>query len=62
LYNLRDDVGEQHNLAERLPDRAAAMRKRLHAWILSCGSPIPGRNPNYDPRKLLTETKEKPTP
>lgn len=32
LYNLKDDVGEQNDLAGRHPDRVAAMRSRLHHW------------------------------
>jgi len=32
LYNLRRDVGERNDLAERDPDRVARMRARLHAW------------------------------
>ncbi len=32
LYNLREDIGERKDLAARHPDRAAAMRKKLHAW------------------------------
>jgi arylsulfatase A len=62
LYNLRDDLGEKHNLAPRLPERAAAMQKKLHAWIRSCGSEVPGLNPNYDPRKVLAETNRRTSP
>jgi arylsulfatase A-like enzyme len=32
LYNLKDDLGEQHDLAEQHPDRVAAMRRQLHDW------------------------------
>jgi len=32
LYNLKEDIGEQRDLAEKDPERVAAMRKRLHAW------------------------------
>jgi len=36
LYNLRKDIGERDNLAEKEPQRLAAMKKtlaRLHAEI-----------------------------
>jgi arylsulfatase A-like enzyme len=33
LYNLLEDPGEQHNLAEALPDRAKALGDRLTALI-----------------------------
>ena len=32
LYNLKEDVGEQIDLAKHMPDRVAAMRSRLHKW------------------------------
>ena len=32
LYNLKDDIGEQHDLATDMPDRVEQMRKELHAW------------------------------
>lgn len=32
LYNLKDDVGEKNDLAEKHPERVAEMRKKLHAW------------------------------
>jgi arylsulfatase A-like enzyme len=32
LYNLKDDIGERTDLAEKMPDRVKAMRSRLHAW------------------------------
>lgn len=32
LYNLAEDAGEQQNVADRHPERVAAMRKQLEAW------------------------------
>ena len=32
LYNLRDDIGEQTDLAAQYPRRVARMRTKLHAW------------------------------
>lgn len=32
LYNLRDDIGEQVDLANEMPTRVSEMRSRLHAW------------------------------
>lgn len=32
LYNLKEDIGERNDLAEKMPDRVATMRNRLHAW------------------------------
>jgi arylsulfatase A-like enzyme len=32
LYNLRDDLGEQQDLANKMPDKAHHLRQQLHAW------------------------------
>jgi arylsulfatase A-like enzyme len=32
LYNLKEDIGEQNDLAAMMPKRVASMRKDLHAW------------------------------
>lgn len=32
LYNLKNDLGEQNNLAESMPDKANSMRQKLHTW------------------------------
>ena len=41
LYNLRKDLGERSNLAGEEPDRAIAMRKRLHRWRQESGAKMP---------------------
>jgi arylsulfatase A-like enzyme len=52
LYNLRDDVGEEHNLAEKMPDRAAALRRQLESWRKQIGAKMP--RPNADRRPPRT--------
>jgi len=42
LYNLKDDIAEQHNLAKKLPKKAAELQKRLKAWRGDVGARIPG--------------------
>jgi arylsulfatase A-like enzyme len=32
LYNLKDDLGERNDLAERMPEKVGQMRELLHAW------------------------------
>lgn len=51
LYNLRDDIGEQHDLAGQVPDKVKALRERLHAWRKEVGAQMPSPNPAYDPAK-----------
>ena len=45
LYNLKDDIGEQHDLAGQMPDKVDELRKRLHAWREEVGAQMPTREP-----------------
>jgi arylsulfatase A-like enzyme len=49
LYNLREDLGEQHNLAAKLPAKVEELRTRLHTWRKEVGAQMPSRNPAYNP-------------
>ncbi len=51
LYNLKDDLGEQKDLAAAMPEKVDALRKRLHAWRREVNAQMPAPNPNYDPTK-----------
>jgi arylsulfatase A-like enzyme len=51
LYNLKDDIGEQHDLASQMPDKVEELRKRLHAWREEIGAQMPTRNPKHHPSK-----------
>jgi len=46
LYNLRDDLGEQHDLAATLPEKATELRGMLHEWRSQVGGRMPTPNPN----------------
>ncbi len=47
LYNLRNDVGEQKDLAGAMPELAASMKKMLHDWRENSGSKMPVPNSDY---------------
>jgi len=47
LYNLRKDIGEENNLAERMPEKAEELRKRLDAWRKAVAAQMPTPNPKY---------------
>jgi arylsulfatase A-like enzyme len=49
LYNLRDDVGEQHNLAADKPELAKELQAQLAAWRKSVDATMPPPNPDYRP-------------
>lgn len=51
LYNLSDDIGEQHNLAKSKPEKAAALLADLRAWRKRVGAQMPTLNPDFDPKK-----------
>lgn len=52
LYNLERDPGEQTDLANREPQRVAALRAELKAWQTDTQVRFPTPNPKYDPAKL----------
>ncbi len=49
LYNLKQDISEQNNLANTMPDKADELRLMLHAWRESVNAQMPPRNPDYEP-------------
>ncbi|WCJ58333.1 sulfatase [Fontisphaera persica] len=51
LYDLKNDVGEQQNLAAARPELAARLRARLEAWRREVGAQLPLPNPDYAPEK-----------
>ena len=44
LYNLREDLSEQKNLAETMSDKAQTLRDRLHAWLQATDAQMPAKN------------------
>jgi arylsulfatase A-like enzyme len=51
LYNIREDISEQRDLATAQPKKAEELRARLHAWRKEVGAQMPTPNPNYNPAK-----------
>jgi len=41
LYNLGDDISEEHNLAIELPEKVAELQKRLAKWRAEVGARLP---------------------
>ena len=63
IYNLKDDIGERHNLASSAPETRDRLLEELLGWIKTSGAPLPSdRNPAYAPNTdLKTEKKRKRT-
>ena len=41
LYNLKDDIGEKHNLATANPDKAQELHRKLAQWRQELKAPMP---------------------
>ncbi len=49
LYNLRDDMGENHNLAQSNSSKANELHQKLIQWREKIGAPVPrDPNPRFD--------------
>lgn len=51
LYDLASDIGEKHDLAKEMPDKARELRARLHKWRNEVGAQMALPNPGYDPAR-----------
>lgn len=56
LYNLKDDIGERHDLAKSHPDQAAELQKRLASWRQEIGAKMPTPQ---EPEKNAASGKQK---
>ncbi len=52
LYNLREDIGENRNLAATYPDRVKELDKLIEDYIAEANVVVPLPNPNFDPAKF----------
>jgi arylsulfatase A len=59
LYNLKDDVGEKKNLAEKEPNRAKELKAALTEWRQKVNAQMPVPNPQYDPARAEEMAKGK---
>lgn len=51
LYNIKDDIGENNNLADQMPELVNQMRNRLNRWVDDVGAKKMIINSNFDPEK-----------
>jgi hypothetical protein len=49
LYNLKDDIGETHNLAAKMPDKARQLQALIDGFIKDTNALAPKPNPAYNP-------------
>lgn len=48
LYRINEDISEQNNLAEAMPEKTAELKAKLHAWLEETGAQMPVINPDFD--------------
>ena len=53
LFNLSEDIGEQHDLAGVETAKKEELRRKLHKWRQEVDARMMPPNPNYDPAKDL---------
>jgi arylsulfatase A-like enzyme len=60
LYNLADDIGEERNLADAMPERVRDLHRRMLAWREKVAAPVPTKpNPKYDPTATQTSRRNR---
>lgn len=59
LFDLADDPAEAHDLAGKLPDRAAELGTRLTAYLVAVKAQMAVPNPDYDPAKASAEASDR---
>ncbi len=52
LYNLREDIGENNNLAAAHPEKVKEMDQLIEDYIAEANVVVPKPNPNFDPVKF----------
>ncbi|GAG19542.1 unnamed protein product, partial [marine sediment metagenome] len=49
LFNLRDDLSEEHDLSGQLPEKVRELDAQLTACLKATGAKLPEKNPDYVP-------------
>jgi len=49
LFNLRQDIGEQHDLSLEMPEKTAQLHKMLRVWREEVSAQMMPPNPDYQP-------------
>ena len=47
LYNLKKDLSEENNLAEKMPEKVKELDSQLATYLKNSGAKIPKPNPDY---------------
>ncbi len=55
LFDLANDIGEENDLADSMPDKVAELDAKIENFLTDTGAAIPRINPNFDPTKYRPE-------
>jgi len=55
LFNLKNDIGEQHDLSTTEIERTKILKQELHQWRTKVGAKMMEPNPDYDPSMRADE-------
>lgn len=47
LYDISEDIGEQNNLVNQMPDKTKELQDNLHEWLKKVGAKMPTPNPDF---------------
>ncbi|MHA3774102.1 sulfatase [Verrucomicrobiota bacterium sgz303538] len=51
LYNVRDDLGEEHDLAAQMPDKVEQLAAKLDSWRKETNAVMSAKNEHFDPAR-----------
>ncbi len=51
LFNLKEDLGEQRDLTQQMPGKAAELQRKLGQWRTSVKAKMPRPNPEFSAKK-----------
>ena len=57
LYNIKEDIGEEKNLAKEQPDLVKKLSEKLTAHLTEVGAIIPKPDPRFDAAKKVQQLK-----
>ena len=49
LFNLNEDIAEQNDLSEKMPEKVEVMHELLEGYLKEVDAGMPKLNPDYDP-------------
>ena len=60
LYNLKEDIGEKNNLAEKMPDKAKELHAMMQVWRVGIHAQMPAKNVADGEVKAKSRRKKQP--